>query len=654
MKKRAVILAGLLLGLIGTQVDAGSTFDLSLEELMKIEVTSAAKRPQKLRSIPAAVHVISEEDIRRSGATSIPEVLRLAPGVQVLAVANNRWSISIRGGAREYANKLQVLVDGRSVYSPTFSGVMWEALEVPLENIKQIEIIRGPGAALWGSNAVNGVINIITRTAFETQDTKLGLGGGSELEKYAFVRHGWERGEDEAVRVYARGFEYGESHRVNGPREDDFWRNRSAGFRLDRGRDENAEKFMLQGNAYYSRAGFRDSPSTLTPINTVANHNQKIDGFNLSARWDLPQENGSHRSWQTSFEHSRLDHMLLDEKRATFDLEFTERLSPRRKHDIIWGLGTRFSWDTIENSKYMTFAERKTTTPLYRAFINDEITLREDLLLMTVSIGLEHNKYTGLEFQPSLRFMYTPDANDSIWASFARSVRTPSRLENGMTFVDRANVLPVPLMFQTEFDDAITEKLKSMEIGWRRQVNQHFSFDIAGFYFKYDDAISSNQSFAGLVPPGVLLSRYRLNNDTEADFRGGEIVLDWRASGKLQLQGTFSYINTNLAQPAGTVSSDIDENVPEKIISLFSKYDFSKELSWNLWLRKTGEIEKKNIGGYTTVDSSLSWKAGRHLNISLAGQNIFDKKHQEFRPILTSSIPREFGRKIYLQADWNF
>lgn len=654
MKRAGIILAGLLLGFVSSQVWANSTFDLSLEELMKIEVTSVSKRPQKLRSIPAAVHVISEDDIRRSGATSIPEVLRLAPGVQVLAVANNRWSISIRGGAREYANKLQVLVDGRSVYSPTFSGVMWEALEVPLENIKQIEIIRGPGAALWGSNAVNGVINIITRTAFETQNTLLRLGGGNELEKSAFVRHGWKRGEDTAVRVYARGFEYGESHRVNGPREDDYWRNRSAGFRLDRGTDENAEKFMLQGNAYYSRAGSRDAPSALTPFASVANHNQKIDGFNLSAKWDLPQNNGNYRSWQTSFEHSRLDHLLLDEKRATFDLEFTERLSPRRRHNIIWGLGTRLSWDTIENSNYLTFRDRKSTTPIYRAFLNDDIILKEDILLMTVSVGLEHNKYTGLEFQPSLRFMYTPDSDDSIWASFARSVRTPSRLENGVTFIDRANILPVPLMLQTEFDGVITEKLKSMEIGWRRQVNSDFSFDIAGFYFKYDDAVSSGQTFAGLVAPGVLLSRYHLNNNTKADFRGGELVLDWRANKKLQLQGIFSYININTAQPAGTVSGDIDDNVPEKIITLFSKYDFSKALAWNLWIRKTGEIDKKMIRGYTTVDSSLSWKASERLNISLVGQNVFDKKHQEFQPVLTATIPREFGRKVYLQADWSF
>lgn len=653
MNKAGIFLAGLLFAAFGSQVAARSTFELSLEELMQIEVTSVSKRPQKLRSVPAAIHVISDEDIHRSGATSIPEALRLAPGLQVLSLANNRWSISIRGGAREYANKLQVLVDGRSVYSPTFSGVMWEALEVPLENIRQIEIIRGPGAAVWGSNSVNGVINIITRTAFETQGTTLRLAGGNELENAAFIRHGWQNNEDTAVRVYARGFEYGESHRVNGPREDDFWRNRSAGFRLDRGRDEDGRKFMLQGNAYYSRAGFRDAPSSLTPINSVPNHNQKIDGFNVSARWEQPQSNGRHRSWQTSFEQSRLDHHLLEEKRATFDLEFTERLSPHRRHDVVWGMGTRFSWDTLENSRYMTFADRKSTTPLYRVFVNDEVTLKEDLLSMTVSLGLEHNKYTDLEFQPSLRFMYTPGSSDNIWASFARSVRTPSRLENGVTFIDQT-VLPAPLMLETTFDDAAAEKLKSMEIGWRRQVNADFSFDIAGFYFKYDDAVSSGQTFAGIVPPGVFLSRYKLNNDTRADFRGGELVLDWRANSRLQLQGIFSYINTNTAQPAGTVSGDIDNNVPEKIVTLFSKYDFCRALSWNLWVRKTGEISKKDIGGYTTVDSTLSWKANDKFNLSLVGQNVFDKKHQEFRPILTVTIPREFGRKVYLQAEWNF
>lgn len=633
-------------------------FDMSLEELMKVEVTSVAKKPQRLRDISAAVHIISAEDIRRSGATCIPEALGLAPGVNVMTLSNNRWAVAIRGAAREYSNKLLVLVDGRSVYMPTFSGVMWEALDVPLENIQRIEVIRGPGASIWGANAVNGVINIITFSAADTQGGKLSLAAGNMLKNFAFLRYGYKQNQDTAVRFHARGFEYDQSQQINGQRGEDAWTSRSAGFRIDRGTGEDSQKFMLQGNAFLSRADDLLTMFSRPPAIEDVMYTQRKQGLDLSARWEFFSQSGRQRSVQSSFESAQLHHIFIDENRRTFDLEFTERFAFKKKHDIIWGAATRLSWDTVDGTKYMRVSERKRLSQLYRMFINDDIELQPEKLHLLLTAGLEHNNVTGVEFQPSIRLMATPDDRNSLWLAWSRSSRTPSRIESGSNYYGFASPAPpVPMVADIRLDDATSEKIDSIDMGWRRKLNERLNVDVSGFYFKYKDVFGSENTTMDFYPAGYMVFNQKLNNATKADVRGLEFSLDWFPHEKWKIQGVYSYININTAIPSYSTLADVGKNVPERTYSIFSKLQLAENLNWDLWYKHAGRNECGNkvpIPGYDLVDTQMTWKARHNLEFSFVVQNVFDKKHQEFLPEALFSRLREFGRRAYVKSEWSF
>lgn len=633
-------------------------FALNLEQLMQIEVTSVTKKPQLLKDIPAAVYIISAEEIKNSGATNIPEALRLAPGVHVMALSHNRWAVAIRGAAREYSNKLQVLVDGRSVYSPTFSGVMWETLDVPLQNIERIEVIRGPGAAAWGSNAVNGVINIITSSAKETQGTTLSLASGDKYKNSVFIRHGFQHDDETSVRFYARAFEYDQSRQTNGQNGEDTWSNRSAGFRIDRERNSD-DRFMLQGNVYHSRADDLLTMFSRPPAISVKQYTQKKTGYDMTARWDYRTTDGRLQSLQAAFESTQLHHIFVDENRKTFDLEFTERLNFKTRNEIVWGLGTRLSWDTIDQSKHMLVNDRKRLSKLFRLFINDDMALKKDKLRLHLAASLEHNNVTGFEFQPSLKFIATPDERNSIWLGWSRATRTPARIESGASYYAQAfpAAVPLPIVVDVRLNDTVSEKLDSFDLGWRQKMTEYFSFDLTGFYFKYKDAYGSHETRTLVDPAGYIVANRDLNNDTRADMRGLELALDWSPNENWKLKGTYSYININLALPANSTVADISKNVPERVFSVFSNLRLSRSLTWNLWYRHSGKNECGIYGpipGFDVADTQLIWKTAKNHEVSLVAQNVFDKKHQEFLPEVLFSATREFGRKIYLSSEWNF
>lgn len=634
---------------------AGDALDLSLEELMNVEISSVSKKPQQMRDIAAAVHVITAEDIRRSGAVNVQEALRLAPGLQSLAVYNGRWSVSIRGAAQEYVNKLLVLIDGRSVYSPTFSGLFWETLEIPLDNIARIEVIRGPGASIWGSNAVNGVINIVTRSAHETQGGYMSFAAGNKLKATGLYRYGYKQSESTSVRIHANGIDQGESNQLNGTPGKDAYQNRSVGFRLDRGAAESSKRFMLQGHAFTSNSDDDLTMYQRPPAIEKFLFTQKLEGLNLSARWDNVYADDRSSSFQASFERSVARHILMNEQRNSLELEFNQRFQPVRHHDLVWGMSTRITRDKIGNSNYLRLSEQKDGTSLYRLFFNDDITLRPERLRLSLSASLEHNEYSGFEFQPSLRLLLTPDEANSLWAAVSKAARVPFRLEQNARYYYLANPNPPrPFVADTILQDLDSEKLTSYDLGWRRRINQKCSFDVAGFYFKYSDALGSNNVSMALDPGGYLFIERALNNKTTGDFRGGELAIEWKPSEKWQLQGAYSYINVNNAHPADSLPMDIDKNVPVRIYSLFSNLKLNDRLDWSAWFRHTGSIEVANLPAYDVVDSSLSWKVRRNINLAIVAQNLFDKVHQEFTPRFVFSNPREFGRRLYLKTEWNF
>lgn len=643
------------------KLDLGqSLLDLSLDELMQVTVTSVSKKAQRLDETAAAVFVINADDIRRSGATNIPEALRLAPGVQVASIGQNKWSVSIRGFNTRFANKLLVLVDGRAIYSPAFSGVFWEHNDVPLEIIDRIEVIRGPGGSIWGANAVNGIINIITRTAADTEGGLLTGAVGTELRGAGFARYGWALDEDTHLRLHAevKSVDGGENA-VTGGAGPDEWKTKQAGFRLDAERGN--DTFSLQGNIAAYQAGdnilaFTAAPPYATNLSTDG------DGktAHLLGRWEREGEDRSH-SVQAYLDHGDTDLGSFRYKINTFDLEYQQQI-PGDKHDIVWGLGYRVSHDSTADRPYALMAVPSKTFSLYSAFIQDEITLAPHRWRLTLGSRFEHNDFTGFEVQPNVRLLWTPTEEDSVWSAVSRAVRTPSRGERSSTaFISPPSMLsPIPLATVAD-PNMGSEKLVALDMGWRRQWSPTLTSELAAFYYRHSD-------LRGVIPaPGPLFYEgmypympLQLTNSIGADSYGLEIALDWlpQPDWRLQANASLFEIDARDGLP-GSSAGEFIGSTPTHMVSLRSSYDITPKLQWDVWLRHTGKVRGTGRGddlvsAYTTLDMRLAWKPRRDLQISLVGQNLLDASHPEVVMLNIVSTPVEIERGVYVKVDWKF
>ena len=385
--------------------DLDPVLSFSLEQLMQITVTSASKKEESIAKAAAAVFVIKADDIRRSGATNVPEALRLAPGVQVAAIGHNRWSVSIRGFNSRFSNKLLVLVDGRAIYSAAFSGVYWEHNDIPLNNIERIEVIRGPGGSLWGANAVNGIINIITYSAKDTQGGLISAAAGNEVNGSAMARYGWTLDEETHLRLHANSKSVDGGQAVAGGDGPDNWKSQQAGFRLDARRG--GDSYSLQGNIGDYRAGDRINVLTAASTDfTLLNTDGKGNTAHLLGKWEHPTANGSH-SLQAFIDHSDTEMGVARYRNDTFDLEYQQQITGET-HDLVWGLGYRTSKDRINATPHILFSDTGKSFSLYSAFIQDDITLVPERWRLTLGARLEHNDFTGFEVQPNVRLLWTP------------------------------------------------------------------------------------------------------------------------------------------------------------------------------------------------------------------------------------------------------
>lgn len=656
-KKLLLLLTILSLNLLSAKCFAETiedTFSLSLEELMKIEVVSASKKTQSLSEIPAAIYVISSQDIKRSGATNIPEILRMAPGVQVLNISASKWSVSIRGGARDYPNKLLVLVDGRSVYSPSFSGVHWDSFNIPVELIEQIEVIRGPNASVWGANAVNGVINIITRNSENSIGAKHNVVLGDQIKISSLLSYGWQPYKDTFVRAHISGLNQNESNQRSPVKGTDSLKSFNAGFRMDKKREN--YKFMLSGNFFksavedFSRLFSGPPPKTENRV-----IEQQHSGLNVNANWQLTHNPNRIKTYQISLENSFLNHIFIKEKRTTLDFDLNQRTKPHKNHDLIWGFAGRLSLDDIQGTAYMKLKEKSRLTSQFRLYFNDEIQVREKLSLH-LSAMLEHNQYTGFEFQPGFKLLYKPDKVTKTWMSLSKAVRTPSRIERGAEYYPAIeNSLPLPALITTQLKDLDSEEVQSLEIGWAKEFTSKFSLELNSFYSKYKKLAGSNPTNFTLYPlNGYAIIDVALNNHVAAESRGVEASFEWKADKQLNLYGHYAYINVDPRAPQGTVLSDMNRNVPEHMASLRIQYDINDHLKWDNWIRYQSDIKQGTIEGYTTLDTRLSLNLTNDLNLSLVCQNLFDHDYQEYRPDVLYSENGTIGRKSYMKLEWNY
>jgi iron complex outermembrane receptor protein len=609
----------------GAAKQAAALSRMSLEELGDIEITSVSKRAELLSDAAASVYVITAEDIRRSGATSIPEILRLAPNLEVARIDASQYAITARGFNSMTANKLLVMIDGRSVYTPLYSGVFWDVQDIMPESIERIEVISGPGGTLWGANAVNGVINIISRHSKDTTGGLLvaGAGGG---ERNAALRYGGTMGgsgEGGTFRVYAKGFSRDDTERATGASVQDAWHKQQVGFRADW--QQGSDSFMAEGNAYDGK------------IDQALYDDKRISGAHVIGRWNRALEGRSSLEVQTYFDHTRRDYPgTFGENLDVWDITIQHHVPWGTSHDLVWGGGYRLSRDDVTNTAALAFLPPQRTLTLANVFVQDTITLADDLQLIAGG-KLERNNYTGVEFQPNLRLAWKLPDHSLLWSALSRSVRTPSRID-----VDFYIPGKPPFVFFVGNPNFQSEIQTTLEVGYRMQPKANASFSASVFYNDYDKLRSVEGG-----PPYTLANKLK-GNSWGIEMWGSYRVNDW-----WRVFAGYNYLKMNLRTDPG--SSDVTSvNAgpdPSHQISLRSSMNLAHNIEFDVAVRSIGELPNPKVPAYTAVDARLGWKAATNLEISLTGSNLLDPQHAEFGSAPTRS---EFTRNFHLGATWKF
>jgi iron complex outermembrane recepter protein len=637
--------------------------EMSIEDLMSIEITSVSKKTQRLSDAPAAIFVITSEDIRRSGATTIPDLLRMVPGLEVAQINKNNWAITARGFNGRLATKLLVLMDGRSVYSPIFSGVYWEVQDTLLEDIERIEVIRGPGATIWGANAVNGVINIITKNAKDTQGGFLSVGGGNEEKGFGSIRYGGKAGNDLSYRLYTKYFKKDNGVYTSGEEATDGWQSGRAGFRVDYPKS-GTDAFTFQGDIYNGREGETTTLWSLEPpYSSLMDTNTKFKGGNIIGRW-------THSSCTVQFYYDKaeLNAENIGIKLDTYDFDFLQRLPFGNIQEIVWGFGYRYSQDDITKNTFTTsIIPTSRSYDLANAFVQDEIMLSKDVLRFTIGSKFEHNSFTGFEIQPSTKLMWTPDEYNSVWCAISRAVRTPSRGEDDASFTQRvipANALqdgsPLTAITFSGNRDFKSEELLAYELGYRVKPLDRFSLDIATFYNDYDKlrtAEPAGQSFVTSPLPPHALILYTAANKMKGYSYGLETAADWKVLDWWHLQPAYTFIKMHLTPYASSqydLSTQNDDVVPKHQVSLRSSMNLPKNVELDLWYRYVAELSRQDVAAYSTLDARIGWKPLANLELSIVGQSLLKNHHLEFRSELLDTSAVEVERSVYTKVAWQF
>ncbi|MES2071978.1 MAG: TonB-dependent receptor [Pseudomonadota bacterium] len=608
--------------------------DLSFDELANIQITSVSKKAERLAGAPASVFVITNEDIRRSGASSLPEALRLAPNLQIARVDARNYAITARGFNSVFENKLLVLIDGRTVYSPFFSGVFWDAQDVVLEDIERIEVISGAGATLWGANAVNGVINIITRSAKDTQGSLLAA-GASEHESNGALRYGGKLENGAYYRVYGKFADNDNTRNQSGGLIQDGWRRTQAGFRSDW--SDGDKTLMLEANAY--QAGLHERP-----IRDI-----KLAGLNLLGRATKKLADGSDMSLQIYLDHTERDQPVAYVDRLnTFDIEFQHALLLGSSHNLVWGGGYRYAMDKVQqNGATFAFFPESLNMRWSNLFVQDEISLHQNLRL-TAGLKFEHSHYTGAEYLPSVRLAWDAAPNHLIWGSISRAIRSPSRIDRDIYVLPKPIMVNgVPRFFIAGGPNFMSEVAIDKELGYRGQLSPTLTYSVTAFHTAYDKLRTLEPGAGGLDAV--------FSNMAEATSRGVEMwgtwqaLPAWRVSAGLSSQKLRVKLKPGSADTSGTTG--LANNDASHFWMLRSSFDISSTQEIDLSLRHVGALPKPAVPAYTSLDLRYGWKIRPNLEFSIIGQNLLNAAHPESGPPLTRS---EFERSLMVRTIWHF
>lgn len=626
---------------------------LTLEQLMNLEVTSVSRQPEPYGQAPASIQVITGNQIRRSGATSIPEALRLADNLTVAQKNSSAWAISARGFNTDLANKLLVLIDGRTVYTPLFSGVFWDRQNYLLEDIDRIEVISGPGGSLWGANAVNGVINIITKSARDAQGVYLEAGGGTQLRDFTGVRYGGKLASNVYFRAYGKYFDRDNEFFPNGNEASDSWRKGQGGFRID-AESSLKNSFTLQGDLYSSDEHLSTGGKA------------RASGGNILGRWSHAFSEESDMTLQIYYDRTNLatatpaqvlNSILLapagtlKDDLDTFDVDFQHRFRLGGRNHVVWGLGYRATHDVVGNAPSLAFVPPVLNQDLFSGFVQDEIRLSESVAF-TFGTKLEHNDYTGLEVEPSARLQWNATTSQTVWGAVSRAVRAPSR-------VDRDERLPTP-GFAPIVENLLigganfaSENVIAYELGYRAQLGPAVSGSISTFYNNYDDVRSTSPS-----PPDPIFQLpfpFFFENNLKAKTYGVELSANYQALDWWQLHSGYRFLHENIFVKPGEVdfNNALNETAdPKHQWSLRSSMDLPQNLELDAGLRWVGSFRFSNGGAparvpsYVESDVRLAWHPSTKLEFSAVGQNLLHDQHLEYA--ISSPNPREeIGRSVY-------
>lgn len=636
---------------------------------MNIEVTSVSKKEQKLFQTPAAVYVITQEEIRRSGMMSIPELLRRVPGLDVARIDGTKYAISARGFNGRIANKLLVMIDGRSVYSPETSGVYWEVQDLMLEDLERIEVIRGPGGTIWGANAVNGVINIITKRAQETQGGLITVGGGTEEKGFGSTRYGGKIGEKAAYRVYGKYFNRKGLVDESGRDANDRQNALRGGGRVDWQLNDR-DSLTLEGDIYHSQ--LRENPiaiSRVAPFAPAINRPGDFSGGSLLGRWTRAFSERSDIELQLYYDRFTRDIFEIGGRIDTFDAAFQHHVAIGKRQDIVWGLGCRLVRHASNDSSASPyrFISTKDSTRLFSVFAQDEITLVNDRLRLVLGSKVEHFKALAdtsaeLNAEPSVRMLWTPQNHQTIWAAVSRAVRTPARSDTDI----RGNISAFPgpdgtpnILAFFGNQNFKSETVLAYEAGYRVQPNSKLSFDTATFYNVYDRLTTFEPGvpfFEADPQPAHVIIPLVFSNLMRGKTYGAEASVNLNVTKGWRLGGSYSLLRMQLHPYAESLDPNsqraIEGSSPQHQFQLHSYLRLPRNFELDASLYHVSQLPYSQVPSYARLDVRFGWRVGEGVEISAGGQNLLDGRHEEFAgrdaAVLTSQVKRSaYGKLIF-------
>jgi iron complex outermembrane recepter protein len=658
----SAIIASLALPASSQQKSTDLT-DESLEDLMNVEVTSVSKTQETLSRTAAAVFVISPEDIARSGARNVPDLLRMVPGVDVAQINANTWAINVRGFNARFSNDLLVLVDGRPVYTQTFGGVFWDVLGLPLEDIERIEVIRGPGGSIWGSNAVNGVVNIITKKASETHGGLSVAGGGNTDQGFATTQYGGKVGEKTDYRVYAKYLNQNHFPDSTGQDGGDGWHLLQGGFRTDSA-VTSKDALSFQGNIYSAREG---TPTTNFPSVTSSPQNIEllvnITGGFIQGTWNHTSSANSDTSLQVSYDtYERNDN--LREGRGTFDLDFQHHFSGWARQNIVWGLTYRYSTSHSKGDLTASLVPADLATQLFGSFIQDEIAIVPDRLYLTIGTKLEHNYYTGFDFMPNARVAWAPSPRHTFWAAVSKANRTPSAVDTSIRAGLNAFPGPggIPVLLSLVGNPQVrNEGLFDCEAGYRTMVLKDLSIDLTAYYgdYTYQNTTEPAAPFIENTPsPPHVVVPLVFENLMHGETHGVEIAVNWQPTHRWILSPGYAFeeIHMHLAPSSQDTTSvaEAEGSSPVQSAQLRSHFIISRAVSWDTSAYFVGRLTDPRESSYTRLDTQLSWLVGKGVSLSFVGQNLLTDLHEEFVDSTNSARTTLVKRSAYAKFTWRF